>query len=98
MFVPAARLPPVPPRGGKRGGSTRDGGVCISQPPAQPRLLRASRGSASRAQWDGKREGVFTQLAGRSAVAIATPEGQFIVGEEVHFWGVQLSNASIKHG
>lgn len=35
---------------------------------------------------------MFTQPASLSPVTIATPEGQFIVGEEVHFWGVQLSN------
>ena len=35
-------------------------------------------GSASQAQGDGQWEGVFAQLASRSAVTIATPKGQFM--------------------
>lgn len=97
VFMPATSLLGLPPRGGSREEAEKLSGLhfttaCIIQVAVHIPWLSLSGpvwweagGSVYTARWP---------LCSR----YSNPKGQFIVGEEVHFWGVQLSNTSIKHG
>lgn len=90
VLVRAASPLPSPPRRGKRGGRGGIAGLAWHSCPPDPcpcarpsaQPLRHSMGSTGEHPCSHPSDG----------------EGQFVAGEEVYFQGVQLSNASIKHG